>query len=153
MDPNSNPRETPTVSRLPRPGDDRPPNRLPFLLLLLLGVIVLAFLPALMERIQYSRTRGELRALQEAMPQMELKSLSKAFSLVYRKIKPSVVHIDTSRRFRQNDAGWFFNGRINSFEQKGQASGVIVDADGYVLTNNHVVENASEIVVTLADGR
>lgn len=37
---------------------------------------------------------------------------------------------------------------------KGLGSGVIIDADkGYVVTNNHVVENASEITVTLRDGR
>ena len=53
-----------------------------------------------MERIEYSRTRGEVRALQEALPQMDLKSLSKALSLVYRKVKPSVVHIDTRREIQ-----------------------------------------------------
>ncbi len=35
----------------------------------------------------------------------------------------------------------------------GMGSGVIVSADGYILTNNHVVEQADEIVVTLADGK
>ncbi|MDP5030641.1 MAG: DegQ family serine endoprotease [Paraglaciecola sp.] len=37
---------------------------------------------------------------------------------------------------------------------KGLGSGVIIDADkGYIVTNNHVVDNASEITVTLTDGR
>ena len=36
---------------------------------------------------------------------------------------------------------------------KGVGSGVIFDARGYIATNNHVVENASELVVSLADGR
>ena len=35
----------------------------------------------------------------------------------------------------------------------GMGSGVIVSGDGYILTNNHVVEQADEIVVTLADGK
>ena len=39
------------------------------------------------------------------------------------------------------------------YQMEGQASGVIVDPDGYIVTNNHVVENASEIRVTLADNR
>ena len=37
--------------------------------------------------------------------------------------------------------------------KQGIGSGVIVDAAGYILTNNHVVAQAHEIVVTLHDGR
>lgn len=37
--------------------------------------------------------------------------------------------------------------------ERSLGSGVIVDADGVILTNNHVVENAEEITVTLADDR
>ena len=35
----------------------------------------------------------------------------------------------------------------------GLGSGVIVSADGYILTNNHVIEEGDEIVVTLEDGK
>ena len=38
-------------------------------------------------------------------------------------------------------------------EQIGQGSGFVIDDDGYILTNNHVVEGASEVSVTLHDGR
>ncbi|MDR4467622.1 MAG: DegQ family serine endoprotease [Nitrospira sp.] len=50
---------------------------------------------------------------------------------------------ELQRRFRQP----------RDFPQEGMGSGVIVSADGYIVTNNHVVEHADEIDVTLADKR
>jgi Do/DeqQ family serine protease len=51
----------------------------------------------------------------------------------------------------------FFGGQDEQVQErpfKGLGSGVIIDAEkGYVVTNNHVVENATEITVTLTDGR
>ena len=51
----------------------------------------------------------------------------------------------------------FFGGPDEQVQERpfrGLGSGVIIDADkGYVVTNNHVVDNASEITVTLTDGR
>ena len=43
--------------------------------------------------------------------------------------------------------------RYRAQPQKASGSGVIISADGYIATNNHVVANASEIVVTLYDNR
>ena len=76
------------------------PNRLPFLLLILLGVIILAALPMLLGEIEYARTKKRFNMLKESMPELNLKTLSKAFTLVYRKVRPTVVHIDTHREFR-----------------------------------------------------
>ncbi len=128
-------------------------GRLPFLLLMLLGIIVLAYIPALIERIQYSRTKGELRALREALPEMNLQSLSKAFSLVYRKVKPSVVHVSAHRTVRVNLPAAFFNGRTPTVDERIDASGVIVDSEGYIVTNYHAVQGTDEVKVSLDDGR
>jgi serine protease Do len=45
---------------------------------------------------------------------------------------------------------YFFN---RSFTQEGAGSGWIIDTNGYIVTNNHVVEGAQSITVTLSDGR
>ena len=74
---------------------------------------------------------------------------------------PAVVNILTSKALRQNHPllrdpffRKFFGDRLPHEEQQSSlGSGVIVSPEGYILTNNHVVEAADEIEVVLADGR
>ncbi len=69
-----------------------------------------------------------------------LDAYSQAVISVVEKVGPAVVSIGV----RQKSG--------NGYQGEGSASGVIFAPDGYVLTNNHVVENASEVQVGLMDG-
>jgi serine protease DegQ len=81
-----------------------------------------------------------------------------SLSAAAKKASPAVVSINTSkaaRRSPRSDDPWFrfFFGDQGDQPQIGLGSGVIVSTDGYILTNNHVVEGADEIDVTLNDSR
>ena len=72
------------------------------------------------------------------------------------KAAPAVVSINTSqkRRARPQDPWFrFFNGEDDDGPSAGLGSGVIVSPEGHILTNNHVIEDADDIEVILADGR
>jgi serine protease Do len=102
------------------------------------------------------------------------KSLGQAFVEVAKKIQPAVVNITTEKTitmrpwdrfgedfFRGSPFEDFFRGfgspreRGREYKQKQRSggSGVIVDKEGYILTNNHVVEGADKVKVRLNDGR
>ncbi|MCS6928778.1 MAG: trypsin-like peptidase domain-containing protein [Saprospiraceae bacterium] len=78
---------------------------------------------------------------------------------------PAVVHIKASEsqqtaieRYKRTNPFHFFFGDSFFFEDEirprsGTGSGVIYTSDGYILTNNHVIEFADEYTVTLHDGR
>lgn len=64
---------------------------------------------------------------------------------IAKRVGPSVVGI-TSRLVGQ--ISWFGTQSVS----KGEGSGIIISSDGYIVTNNHVIENASEITVRLNTG-
>ncbi len=82
--------------------------------------------------------------------------LSSAFKHASRQIEPAVVHITSSRLVqpvRRDPFGRRFAAGEPRLQSTGLGSGVIVDARGYVLTNNHVVDGGQKYIVRLSDGR
>ena len=110
-------------------------------------------------------TRGEaavrsvLQDTSRPLPQAKAAvDLGEAFASVAEHVKPAVVFIKSERRERVS------NRRVPSFDdffnlprrpqvEQGSGSGFIVSQDGYILTNNHVVQGADRVTVRLLDNR
>ncbi|MDD4337924.1 MAG: trypsin-like peptidase domain-containing protein, partial [Firmicutes bacterium] len=82
-------------------------------------------------------------------PEERLSSEAYSVAIAAKKVSPSVVKIAT----KQEEVVFSFFFRPIIQEREGLGSGVIIDASGYILTNYHVIQDVTEIVVVLADGR
>jgi serine protease Do len=117
----------------------------------------------LAERVEYAVARGKFRARADVAAEelaklantaslVSLSDTSRVFNLVAQKIEPCVVHIDVEQLAGAEEVVLMPRGRRRPIVQ-GQGSGFVVDTSGYILTNRHVVQNATGIRVGLADGR
>ena len=93
-----------------------------------------------------------------------------SYATIVKKVAPSVVRVDISIGAKDLPQNQSFQGlpddpffrqffphipqqHMQSLPEHGVGSGVIVSKDGYILTNNHVVDDADTVKVTLNDGR
>ncbi|MEM9658832.1 MAG: trypsin-like peptidase domain-containing protein, partial [Planctomycetota bacterium] len=115
--------------------------RLGRLLWVFVALVAVLLAPLLIGRVQYALTsakeRARLDVARERLVDFQLEQLSTAYRLLFNKVSPSVVNIST----RDGET------------LKGQGSGVIVDEEGYIVTNYHVVEGEDTADVQLSDGR
>jgi len=110
------------------------------------------------------------RAQAQDSPALNLaRQLNEAFVEVADKVSPAVVVIDIRQKVNGKEAEeggslWdilppelrrHFQNHSGAQQQwlAGEGSGFVISPDGYILTNNHVVEGADDIVVRLKDGR
>ena len=110
--------------------------------LAVLALLIVAVLPLFSEAQEVPQSRSE----------MEL-----SFAPLVKQTSPSVVNVYTQKRVtsRASPMEQFFSGGVAPRErvQNSLGSGVIVGADGVIVTNNHVVEGAESFRVVLSDRR
>ena len=108
--------------------------------------------------------------------QVDAKSINRdaadrvSYSNIVKKTAPSVVYVFSTKKVRAQNQNPFFDdptfrryfgipeapnnrGRQQEQTQTGLGSGIIVSSDGYILTNNHVVEGADEVKVSVGEPR
>lgn len=76
------------------------------------------------------------------------------FTTAANKTINAVVHIKNTSNYIENSKNWLYNFYGESAPKKiGSGSGVIISPDGYIITNEHVIEGASEIEVTINNNK
>ncbi len=142
-----------------------------FLIALIIGILSWFLIAARLD--VFSSSDAEVEKHQVSG---NLEAFENAFVEVIDRVKPAVVSIATERIEKYRDSfgpfGFgddsfdelfrhFFGqprreaprGREKEYRIPGLGSGVIIDEEGYVLTNEHVIQDADKITVTLPDGR
>ncbi len=90
----------------------------------------------------------------------QMEETSRAFSEIVKTVSPAVVNISSTKVVKKQPTPFdeffdflypFPDGRGKRWKEQSLGSGVIVSPDGYIVTNNHVIEQADEIKVILID--
>ena len=121
---------------------------------------------ALLVSVPLAAPAAAQQSLSRPLERVDQKERPASFRDLSKRLMPAVVNISTSRTIapegmpsfpegspmeRFND---FFGRDEDGFRREGSlGSGFVISADGYVVTNNHVIEGADEIEVNFADGQ
>lgn len=113
----------------------------------------------------FSLIAGSCSALADEIPASR-EQISLSFAPVVRQASPAVVNIYTEKASRADDLDPFFSDPFFRFffeglgrrrapqrQQNSLGSGVIIEGDGLIVTNHHVIEDADEVMVVLSDRR
>ncbi len=124
---------------------------------LLIGIIVLL-------AVNVYNARSKIKGQEVLRPQKEAVSLQNSFIAVADLVSPAVVNISTEQILKYRYYGYDFDDFFNRFfdlpygkpkesyyKRQGLGTGTLVSADGYILTNQHVVNEVNKITVVLAD--
>ncbi len=143
-----------------------------FLLAFLIGFFVVSVVEVLRSSFAPSGPGPDVQAA-SAVSTADVVRAPFSFADLAEKLKPAVVNISTTKtvrsggfrspfgqgspfdRFGGDDFFERFFGDVpqRQFKQKSLGSGFIISHDGYIFTNNHVVEQADKILVKLSDGK
>jgi serine protease Do len=144
-----------------------------FLFAFLIGFFVVSMVEVLRSSFAPTAPGPDVQVASAVSPG-EVSRAPLSFADLAEKLKPSVVNISTTktvrggglrspfgqgspfdRNFGRDDFFERFFGDMpqRQFKQKSLGSGFIISHDGYIFTNNHVVEQADKIIVKLSDGK
>jgi len=113
--------------------------------------------PHIAEQIAYRLARGKARAEAEVARALlnEVPDVENRLAFVAKAVTPSVVAIETQGEMLSFEGGPSFPGRRDNpeLEIEGEGSGVLIDNEGHIVTNYHVIKDASYIAIRLSDGQ
>ncbi len=129
--------------------------------LLIVGIVFGAILVSSADLVKPSNAEVKIGSASSPLENISLNDFNSAFIEVAEKVTPSIVSITVVSTVKDDphkgfdfDIPFFFKRDDGTpRNRQGGGSGVIISKDGYILTNNHVVENAVSVKITLFDKR